>query len=78
MEPTGTAWDEFLPIYAALSIPNRWRRGYASHEVDEWEIPVVGTMLRLGARPVTIADEAADMIRRRLEADRLGLPPPEW
>lgn len=78
MEPTGTAWDEFLPIYAALSIPNRWRRGYGSHEVDEWEVPVVGAMLRLGARPATIEDEAAEMMRRRMEADRLGLPSPEW
>lgn len=42
------------------------------------DIPVVGAMLRLGARPVTLEDEAADMMRRRLEAERLGLPPPEW
>lgn len=78
MDETGTAWDEFLPIYAALSIPSKFGRGFAAGEVDAMEIPVVGAMLRLRSRPVTVEDEAVDMMRRRLEAERLGLPPPEW
>lgn len=78
VEETGTTWDEFLPIYAALAIPGVLRRGYTVPEVDAMEIPVVGALLRAGPRPLTAEEEAAEMLRKRVEAERLGLPPPEW
>lgn len=77
-EPTGTVWDEFLPIYVALAIPGVLRRGYTAPEVDAMEVPLVGTLLRVGARPRTPEEEAADMLRRRVEAEKAGLPMPEW
>lgn len=78
VEDTGTTWDEFLPIYASMAIPGPLRRGYSSQEVDAMEVPVVGALMRVGSRPKTPEDEAADMLRRRVEAERLGLPAPDW
>lgn len=78
VEITGTVWDEFVPIYASMAIPGPLRRGYSSMEVDGMEVPVVGALMRVGSRPKTPEDEAADMLRRRVEAERLGLPAPDW
>lgn len=78
VEQSGTTWDEFVPIYASMAIPGPLRRGYSTAEVDAMEVPVVGMLLRVGAAPKTAEDEAADMLRRRMEAERLGLPPPDW
>lgn len=78
MEPTGTVWDEFLPIYAAMAIPGPLRRGYTMDEVDAMPMEVVGALMRVGPRQRTVEEDMADMLRRRVEAQRLGLPEPEW
>jgi hypothetical protein len=84
IEPTGTWWDELLPVYASLGIPGPLRRGYTLPEVDAMPIPVVGALLRMGHRPTTIEEQAADMLRRRIEWERLPpelqavTPPPDW
>lgn len=84
MEPTGSVWDEFLPIYAAMALPGPLRRGYVAAEVDAMEIPLVGSLLRVGHRPRTIEEDAHDMLRKRMEWEALPpdvkahTPMPSW
>lgn len=61
-----------------MAIPGPLRRGYTNVEVDAMPIPLVGILLRRGPAMPTIRDEAMSMMERRIEAERLGLPMPEW
>jgi hypothetical protein len=62
---TGTAMDEFLPIYRQLSRPTKDRRGFAPHEVDAMDLTVIAMLLGHGADPMRDQlAEQADLARR--------------
>jgi len=42
---TGTALDEFLPIYRALARPTRTHGPFSPDDVDRWDISAVATVL---------------------------------
>lgn len=62
---TGTAMDEFTPIYLALAAGGRYGR-FTPAEVDAMDITLVALLLGMGADPGE-ADMAAlaDLARRR-------------
>lgn len=65
---TGTAIDEFTPIYKALAIPTKHRRGFSPGEVDDMDITVCAVLLGVGAglsQEAADRAELADLVRRR-------------
>jgi len=63
---TGTAVDEFLPIYQQLARPTKDRRGFSPDEVDAMDLSVVAMLLGHGADPMRDQlAEMADLARRR-------------
>ena len=76
---TGTALDEFLPVYWYLGHPGKHRPAYTAGEVDRLDLSVVAMLL--GVRPVIDGDEfgpltgdfeadSARLIARRIAAAR--------
>lgn len=79
MPLSGTALDEFLPLYATLAMPTRQRPGYSQQEVDAMDLAVVATLLRVELVDTQdYESQAQAMLRRRLEAARAGGPAPSW
>ena len=70
---TGTAIDEFTPIYMALAPATQTHGPLSPAEIDAMDIAVVAALLGIGARGSTpaIADPA-DLTRRRMLAARRG------
>lgn len=70
---TGTAIDEFTPIYEALAVPTKTRRGFAPHEVDLMDISVAARLLGVGKSPMMAElDELRELKRRREAGESVG------
>lgn len=71
---TGTAIDEFTPIYLALGRADPKRHGpIAPGDADLLDLSVVAALLGVGATD-DFESAAADLNRRRLAAEREGRP----
>jgi hypothetical protein len=70
---TGTAIDEFTPIYLALAQPTKTHGPLAPADVDAMDISVVAALLGVGApgSAPPVADPAA-LTRQRMLAAREG------
>lgn len=70
---TGTALDEFTPIYMALAPAAQAHGPLSPAEIDAMDIAVVAAMLGIGAGGTTPPTaDPAELTRRRMLASRQG------
>lgn len=76
---TGTAIDEFLPIYVALARHTDHHGAFSQAEVDAMDISTVAALLRAATDPsVSMQAAAADATSRRMQLAQQGERPRSW
>jgi hypothetical protein len=70
---TGTALDEFLPIYVALAMPTKTHGALSPADVDAMDLSVVAALLGVGNAD-NLEGEAAQLNAARLAAAAEGRP----
>lgn len=68
---TGTAIDEFTPIYVALGVATKLHGAFTQDEIDNMDLPVIATLLGITNTDAVWGNDV-DIVTRRMEAAKQG------